>query len=226
MITIRRIQAAWAAPRRRALRRAAAAGLLALAALLGGCKAIAAPFLMWGEEPMREVPAEFPHLAGQRVAIAVWADSNTLFEYPYVAVELSEHVRTAIQPNVPRVSFVSNRDVVDYQKANPDWDREDPTVVGARFRADRVLLIELTQYTTRDPESTHLLRGMIAANLRVYDATQPNTRPLWSGMVETVYPEQGTAAWGTSESDVRRAAMEDFALKAAQKFYDHKVKDR
>ena len=37
-------------------------------------------------------------------------------------------------------------------------------MLGARFGADRALMIELTQYTTREPESPHLYRGRIAAN--------------------------------------------------------------
>jgi hypothetical protein len=190
----------------------------------GGCKMAALPWLMWGEEPTRKVTAEYPYLDGKRICVLIWTDSNTLFEYPYVRLELSEHVQTAMKPNIARVSFIPNRDVVDYQQANPDWDREDPTAIGARFRAERVMLIELTHYTTREPDSPHLLRGLIASNVKVYDAETSNTQPLFSTTIESIYPEGGPASWGTDESDVRRATMEDFAIKLARKFHDHRVK--
>lgn len=202
----------------------AAAALIV--ALLPGCKMAAMPWLMWGKEPTRTVEAEYPYLDGKRICIAVWADSNTLFEYPYVRIELSEHLRTALQDQIPRISFIPNRDVVDYQKSHPDWDREDPIAIGAHFQADRVLLVELTHYTTREPDSPHLLRGIVAANVRLYDVEAPKSEPLYRTTVEAVYPEQSPTAWGTSESAVRRAAMETFAIKVAHKFHDYREKVR
>ena len=200
------------------------AALLALSAAIGGCKLFAAPFLMWGKEPTKEVPAEYPYLEGKKVCLLVWADSETLIEYPWVQLEVSEHVSEAIKPNVPGISFTPTDKIVELQRRESDWDRSDPALLGARFGADRVLMIELTQYTTREPESPHLYRGRIAANVKVYDTGYRKSAPVFKTSVETAYPPDSVGQWGTDDAAIRKATMEAFALDLAGRFYDRHVK--
>lgn len=200
--------------------------LLVLSATSGGCQLMAAPFLMWGKQPTKEVAAEYPYLRGKKVCLLVWADSETLIEYPQVQLELSEHAAEAIKPNVRGVSFTPNRKVVDLQRREPNWDRGDPAALGARFGADRTLLIELTQYTTREPESPHLYRGRIAANVKVYHTEYRECAPVFKTSVETVYPPDSVGQWGTDDAAIRKATMEAFAQDLAGKFYDRHVKVR
>jgi len=207
-------------------RACAALPLLAAALAAVGCRWVALPWVLWGPEPTRTVPAEYPYLEGKRLCVAVWADTNTQFEFPYVQLEVSEYVAAALKAHVNKVSFVPNREVVRLQQREPDWDREPPAVLGERFGAERVLLIELTQYTTREPDSPHLLRGRIAGQVKLYDTAHPDARPLYRTFVEVAFPKGGPAPWGTTETAVRRAAMEAFAAEVAGKFYDRKVKVR
>lgn len=198
--------------------------LLSLLPPVAGCKLIAAPFLMWQDEPTKKVAAEFPHLSGKRVCILVWADLNTQFEYPHVRLELSEHIAAAMQGNVKGVTFVPNRQTVDYQNSNPDWDKSHPAAVGQRLGADRVLMVELSQYAMREPDSPHLYRGRIAAMVKVYDAAQPDMEPSYRAPVETVFPPDSAGKYGTSENAIRLATMEAFARDVAGKFHDRQVK--
>lgn len=200
-------------------------GVLAGSALLStGCQLVALPFLLWGQEPTKDVPAEFPHLQQKEVCLVVWCDADTLFEYPNVRFELSEYVAVAMRANVAGITFIPNRQVTELQTRESKWEREPPGRLGAKFGADRVLAIELTQYTMREPDSPHLYRGRIAANLRVYDANTPDARWLWQSNVDVAFPPGSVAPWGTDENTVRRGAMEAFATEVANKFYDRKVK--
>jgi hypothetical protein len=194
--------------------------LLLLAVANGGCKVIA----LWGREPTREIPAEFPYLEGKKVCMLVWADSETLFEYPDVQLEVSEHVAGAMKSHIRGISFIPNRSVIEFQRRETDWDRQDPAVVGARFGADRVLMIELTQYTTREPDSPHLYRGRIGANVKVYNANYRKSAPVFRTPVEIAYPPDSVGQWGTDDQAIRKAAMESFAEELAGKFYDRRVK--
>jgi hypothetical protein len=198
--------------------------LVALSVATGGCKLMAAPFLLWGAEPTKEVPAEYPYLEGKKVCLLVWADWETLTEYPSVQLEVAEHATEAIKPNVPGISFTPNRKIVELQRREINWDRGDPAVLGARFGADRVLMIELTQYTTREPESPHLYRGRISANLKVYHTEYRDSAPLFKTSVETAYPPESVGEWGMDDDATRKATMEAFALEVAGKFYDRRVK--
>ena len=200
-------------------------GLLALLlTVTGGCRLLTAPLLMWGREPTKEIPAAYPYLRDKKVCVAVWADSETRFEYPWVQLELSENVAAALKSNVPGISLVPNREVVDLQGRDVDWDRKDPALLGERFGADRLLLIELTQYTTREPESPYLYRGHIAANVKVYDTQYPNSAPAFKDNVEVAYPPDSVGQWGSDDQSIRGATMEAFALELAGKFYDRRVK--
>ena len=200
--------------------------LLVLLTATSGCKLIAAPFLLWSKEPTKEVPAEYPYLQDKKVCVLVWADSETMFEYPWIQLEISEHVTAMIKPNVKGISFIPNRKVIELQRREVNWDRSDPADLGARLGADRVLLIELTQYTTREPESPHLYRGRIAANVKVYDTGYRRSAPAYKTTLETVYPRDSAGEWGTDDVGIRKASMEAFALDLAGKFYDREVKDR
>jgi hypothetical protein len=200
--------------------------LLPLLAASIGCQAAATPWLLWGKEPTKEVPAEFPYLQGKKVCVLVWADPETLFEYPWVQLEISEHIVQAMKAHVEGISFVPNRKVVDLQRSEPDWERADPATLGARFGVDRVLMIELMQYTTREPESPHLYRGRVAASVKVYDTDYPQSAPVFKTTVETVYPPDSVGQWGSDDRSIRKATMEAFAADVAGKFYNRRVKVR
>ncbi len=205
-----------------------ASGLLLIgtAVLAGGCKLVATPALMWGREPTKEVPAEWPHLQNKKVAIFVWADAETLIEHPWAQLEVAEFVAKAMQRNVAGISFVPNKRVYEFEQRQPKWVSTDPAELGDRFGAERVLLIELSQFTTREPESPHLYRGHLAANVKVYNAEFKNSAPVYKASVEAVYPPDSPGKWGVSEREIRRATIETFAEKVAALFYDRRVKVR
>jgi len=208
-------------------RRARLPTLLATATTLtalAGCQMLAAPFVLFAPEPTRTLPAEYPYLAGKKVCLLVWADSYTLMEYPFVQLEVSEHAAAEMKQRIRGASFVPNRAVVDYQRQDPDWDRAHPAAIGQKFGSDRVVVIELTQYTTREPESTYLYRGRIGANLRVYNTQYPDAGPAYRATVETLYPPDSHGQWGSSEDGLRKATMEAFARDLTGKFYDRQVK--
>jgi len=200
------------------------AGLVLVLTAAGGCRLLAQPALLWGTEPTRHVPAEFPYLQGKKVCILVWADAETLFEYPWVQLEVSEHIAEALKPNVRGVTLVPNRSVVEMQQRDADWDRKDPAALGARLGAERVLMVELTQYTTREPDSPHLYRGHIAGNIKVYNTGYRDAAPVFKTSVEAVYPPDSAGQWGSDDQSVRKAAMEAFATEVAGKFYDRRIK--
>lgn len=198
--------------------------LLPLLAASPGCKLVAFPHLMWSQEPTRTIPADYPYLVDKSVCLVVRAEMETLVEYPHVQFEVADHVQTTLTTHVAGVKVVDARKVVDYQRQRADWEKMDPADLGQHFDAQRLIEIELTQYTTREPESPYLHRGYITATLNVYNTDFPDSAPAISMEVHTVFPPDGPGEWGTSDSDIRRAAMEAFAEQVAGKFYDRKVK--
>lgn len=188
--------------------------------MLAGCKLIAAPFLMWGDEPTQKVPAKYPYLDGKKICIVVWAEQATLFEYPNVRFELSEWVSSELSNALRGATVVPNRSIVELQNREPDWERMNPGEIGKRFGADRVLAIELTQYTTREPDSPHLYRGHISANIKVFDCAQPDAGPTYRTQVATAYPLNSMSEWGSDDRGIRRDTMAQFAIDVVNLFHD------
>ena len=93
-------------PRRLAFSGAATVALLLLIAPLSGCTLIAAPFLAFGQERTKKVPPEYPYLDGKKVCLLVWAEQYTEFEHRWVRLEVSEHVRVALDGSVPGISII------------------------------------------------------------------------------------------------------------------------
>ncbi|MEW6250059.1 MAG: hypothetical protein AB1716_05385 [Planctomycetota bacterium] len=196
------------------------AGLLLLSAgMSAGCKALV---LLTGD-PDREIKAEYPYLGGKTVCLLVRTDLETESAYPFVRYELADHVRVELESKIARVKVVDPRKVTDFQRGEPNWETMDPADLGKRFGADRVIEIDVTQYTTREPESEYLYRAHIAAGVRVYYTEYPKSLPTYKTEVRVAYPETG-AQWALEEAAVRQACMELFAVKVAGKFYDHKVR--
>jgi hypothetical protein len=200
------------------LLRAALLGVLLSA--LTGCAFFRGAVLLWGQEPTKKVPAEYPYLTDKKVCILVWAEPYTMFEYRWVQLDVSEHVRVAMEETVHGATFVPNRQVVEYQDHNPNWDKEDPAKIGQRFGADRVMLIELTQYTTREPDSPHLYRGHMSANVKVFDAAYTASQPAYKTTIEVAYPPDSVGQYGTDDQSIRRATMQAFAAQLAGRFYE------
>jgi hypothetical protein len=193
--------------------------LLPLVTALGGCRLLGVLF-----EDVEHVKAEYPHLANKRAVIIVRADIQTLSMYPHVQLELADHFRLDLEGGVKGLLVVDPRKVVDFQRSEPDWEKMDPSELGRRFGAERVIEVDLTQYTTREPGHEYLYRGHIAAAVRVYNAEYPNTEPTYKTHIEALYPEHGPSQWSGDERSIRSLTMQLFAQEAAGKFYDHDVK--
>jgi hypothetical protein len=200
-------------------------GLLLALGTLAGCQLIAFNTLMWSDKPMKDIKAEYPYLAKQRVAVLVRASMETQFEYPHVQWELADHLRVALEGNVSGVRVVDPRLIVELQRREPAWERMDLAEIGKKFGAKRLIEINLTQYTTREPDAAHIRRGNIGAAISVYNCDYPNSEPAYSTDVQTKFPPEGAGEWGASERTIRRQTMEAFAGDVARKFYDHKVEE-
>jgi hypothetical protein len=186
---------------------------------LTGCRALA---LIWPEQT-KKVPAEYPYLTDKRVCIVVRAPEEMQFDYPNVQWEIADHVRVAMEGNVRGVSVVEPKKVADFQRSNADWETMDPAALGKKFGADRVLEIDLTQYTTREPESPYLFRGHISAALRVYNVEYANAQHAYQADVRTVFPPDGPGQYGANDRAIRASTMDTFGQDVANKFFERQV---
>lgn len=203
-------------------------GAILLGASMGtGCNLISLPFVLFAPEPTKKVSAEFTHLKGKRVLILVWAEQATLYEYQHVQVEIASHVRYYLKEKFKDLKVVAPSEVDRYMKRHPDWATEHPGRVGAHFKADLVIMLELMEFTTREPDSPSLFRGRARARVTMYDLTGEDEMPKGVALkpAEAVYPpDRPIGVLRADDRIIRAETYKEFGRAVARKFYEHEVK--
>lgn len=193
---------------------------------LPGCQLAGALAVML-PPPKKTVKAEYPYLNNEKLCVLVNAEMETLFDFPHVQYELSEYIAKDIETNITGATLVAPRTIDELQQRDPRWAMRDPARIGAQFGATKVMVVDLTQYATREADSPHLYRGRISANVRIYDCEYFDHQPTFSASIDTVWPSDSPAgAWGIDDTEVRDATMRQFSTELVNRFYDRKVEMR
>lgn len=201
-------------------------GLLAAAGLSAGCTTEMARYMAYlfhgGDQ--RKVKAEFKGLEGKSLAVVVYTDQRTRYEYADLNLTLSAAIGSRIEKNVKNVKVVSPARIVRYQDENAYWDEMDKTELGKALGADFVLFVPIEEFATRLPDSAYLYRGRVACEPSVYDVSKPprDSRVHKFEKIRVLYPENEPAGLATENDRKIRAKTEEiFAERLAWKFYDH-----
>lgn len=202
-------------------------GLILLPAvlLLGGCSQLAFPLYVFAPEPPTQtVPSEYEGLREKNIAIVIFASPDMLIDYQTVQLELSDAVAAELRRTVKDVKIVNARRVIRYQDENTFWDRLPPGKLCDTFKCDRVLLISLMEFSTREPGSTQFARARISADAGVYSLDTPD-KPKWrTPAIKVMNPPEGSKSLaGGAEWQIRVDAEKMFAEALVKKFYKHEV---
>ena len=173
----------------------------------------------------RKVAPEFAKLANHKVAVLVWAEPETLYDYPYVRLETASHIGDKIRAEVEGVQLVNARKIEDFLQRDPDA-AVDPELIGEHFQADMVVYVELLEFQIRDPESPDLLQAKVRATVQVHDLTADADEGGIQELdpVSVTYPDQAILYSMTAPVIIRNETYIVFAELVARKFYEHKEK--
>jgi hypothetical protein len=167
-----------------------------------------------------------PSLKGQTLAVVIYAPPQVQMDYDTAQLELSEEISAEFGRRLDGVRLVDSRRILRFQDENLNWDATPPGRLARPLGADYVLLVNLHEFTTREPGSVHLARGRITADAALYDDEGPGClEPLWrSGRIGVVFPEETPVGVPARSDAVVRAETERlFAVKLVRHFYEHEV---
>lgn len=202
--------------------------LLAMALIAVPACNLLVPIALVGKHTRTVLP-EFDKLPGKRVAVLVWTDPATLFDYPYARFELATYVsdklRMELAERKQQAEIVDARDVEDFLQKNLDA-RVDPQLVGKHFRADYVIYLEVLAFQIRDPDEPQFLRGRIESSVEVYEIAAEGTtgeRFLLTPVL-ALYPERSPVLLDATNAPlVRESTYRAFAEQVARKFYEYEI---
>lgn len=173
----------------------------------------------------KNVAPEYDKLPNHKVLIMLWAEPETLYDYPYIRYELSEYIGDKIRANVKGVQVVNERKIEEHLLRYPDA-AIDPDEVGQHFAAQIVIYIELLEFQIRDPEAPDLLQGQIEASIRVLNLTGQSGAAATQELdpVSITCPDIPVLYTATNPIVIRNETYRLFAEQVARKFYKHKEK--
>jgi hypothetical protein len=203
----------------RAARCLLAAALLATPLALAGCWLAAAQERANGHK----VAADYTGLADQSVAVVVYADQAQTDEFPDARTEISNFLAAAFRTKIPSVRLLDFREVTAWQDDTLNWSALPEKDIGKHFSADRVLYIELLDYSTRANNSFGDLQGHIKAQCKVFETNSPGATPAWSDLIEVRWPKDHPLDPASgSEVAVRKRALEQFSNDLVNRFVEHR----
>lgn len=196
---------------------------MAAVCLAAGCNWLI-PFMFIGEHK-RSVPPEFDKLVGKRVAVLVWTEPVTLFDYPHVRLELATYVGDKIAAGVTDCDVVDPELVEEFLEKNFDA-MVAPAKVANEFNADYVVYIEVIDFQIRDASAPDLVRAHVNASISVSDlrADPDETSQFFLKPVQIRCPEHQPLVMSSRNALlVRQQAYEKFSEVVARKFYKHMI---
>ena len=194
--------------------------LLALAALtLTGCANG-----VLGKKTV-QVEAEHRGLAGQHVAVMVAADDRTLFYSPKAPERICRVVTGHLVEQLPQMQATSPRQVIQYQDDNPYWATKRANQLIEQMDVQRLVLIDLVEYRTREPGNAHVFKGQVTANVAVHSADSDDPdNPTFYHTVSTQFPRGTTlGVVNANTQDIELGMVKLFGHQVARLFYDHEV---
>ena len=202
-------------------------GVLVALLLLAGCNLLT-PLVFLGEHKKKIMP-EFDKLPGRRVAILVWTEAATLFDYPHARFELASYIWEKLAMEMAqrklRTEVVDPRDVEDFIQKDVDA-QINPHTVGRHMDADYCIYVEIIEFQIRDARQPQFLQGRIVASVSVHDirADPDQQRRFELAPVRTIYPDKSPVLMSATNAVlIREATYRKFAEEVARKFYEYTV---
>lgn len=205
-------------------------GVCTLAVLLSGCQWLG---ILAYTAPDPTVGPKYKGLAGQKVAVMVWADNATAIDWPHLQLDVARGIETRLQDAAKKPDkykelkgtvFAAPESVVRYQHDHPEAAFQSVTDFAPRLDLTRLIYVEIQQFYTRPEESQELFRGTLVGNVKLVEiANGRATVKFTEENVKVNYPEkspeEGVPAG--SDLDTYEKTIDAFSEQVANRFMTH-----
>jgi len=207
-----------------------AVGLTGLSVLLlvgVGCNWIGwGAYVIGGDKKKtHSVKAHYKGLDDKRLAVLVSADEHALYEHPTASLAVCRALTTELAIHVPGADPVDPQQIDQFQQENLYWDSVPYSQLINRLRVDRIVYVDLVEYTTHEAGNRYIWQGTIIANIGVLEgeAKNPNNFAYWN-TIQVKFPDDRPV--GLLEADgriIEQQTLKRFAVKVGRLFRDHEL---
>jgi hypothetical protein len=196
----------------------------ALVTLQVGCNMAGyAAHVVAGGERKVKVAAAYKNMANHSVAIVVAADPNTLFLFPRCDDAVRKAVASRMTADIPGVKVIDPAQIASYQRKNPYWNTLPYADLVKALGAQRVVVIDLVQYNTREQGNDYVWRGTIVANVGVLEAEAANPGEfVFGSTVQVQFPEdKPVGVLDADDATVELGMLALFSQRVSWLFHEH-----
>ena len=190
-----------------------------------GCKQVGGILYLLTPPREKKVKAEFPGLKNHSLAIVIYMDEATQYEYPSARLTLGAKIANELDDKIKKVRIVPPLEVARYQDENLYWESELKSKIGRDLNVDYVLFLSLVAYSTREPGQMSAYQGRISGEAKLYATDKKESENcVWEHEddLEVVWPK--VARYSSQvEPKIRKETEDRFAEMLAKKFYKHKI---
>lgn len=164
----------------------------------------------------RHVAAKYQGLAGQSVAVMVWADRAIKLEHDTIQSDLANAVQNMLAGSSGKELKETQwpwpaESVVRYQLDHPGIEALPITQVAPRIgKITRLIYVEVQQLSTRSDASSQLYRGTVNANLKIVEIQDRQARIGYEETgIATVFPPRSPpeGVLNTNDNDIYRGTV-------------------
>ncbi len=178
-----------------------------------------------GGERTVDVAAEYRGLEQKKIAVLVAAPHTVLFEFPLAPLTVSRAVSGRLAADIPGATLSDPKQIVAFQRKNPQWLGVPTSQLIERLNVQRLVMIDLAEYSTHEPGNAHQFRGVVVAQISVTESGGDRTNnAAYSQVVSARYPEESGLGLLEEDADTIKLGMIDlFSRRVSGLFHDHKV---
>lgn len=170
-----------------------------------------------------EVAAKYNGLTDKTFAVIIAADRTVQSEYPQIVTAFTRELTRRLSENAGASGVLPADEVLAFQFQRPGWVAMSPLDVAKELEVDRLIHIDLTDFTLNEPGNQYEWRGVAGGAVTVIEVPDEGS-PVekFRENVRVKYPDfEGMSQENLQASTVLSELSRRFVERTGWLFYDH-----
>jgi hypothetical protein len=206
---------------------------VALAGATVGCNLVGPPMAVLEKAFPNKIAAEYKGLDHHTVAVMVWAESGIRIDYPQMQMDIEGAVQDKIKtlqttdnpPEFVGTTFPNSAEsIFRTQEDHPELDAMTVTELASRLNVDRLIYVEVNDFSTKSEASDLLSRGTLSGNVEVVEIKDGKAKLAYhEDNIEVIFPKDSPKEGIPNGDDYKiyQGTLDVFSTEIVNRFYDH-----
>ena len=170
-----------------------------------------------------QIKALYKGLENKRFAVLVDADDHTRYVHPHAVLDVSRTVTLKLVEHVRGAVPIDPHQIAQFQREHPFWQSLPYGRLIEHLAVDRLVLIDLVEYTTHEKGNPHVRQGTIVARVGTLEAEadDPNNFVFLETVKAQFPPHRPIGLLDSDDRTIQLETLRRFAISVGHLFFDH-----